>query len=186
LVLKDESINQHQSRVKLYAGLLSYLVRPSISEVAIVASSQHDIGKIGTVHDVLNKPGKLTPEEWLLMKQHPVLGAEIIEKANGGIGLNSDLLLVVLAVRHHHERWDGKGYPDGLRGEEIPLASRIIAVADAFDAMTSERPYRKAMSEDAALREILRCAGTQFDPVLAEMFLKIICNNVVPSCAAGC
>jgi HD-GYP domain-containing protein (c-di-GMP phosphodiesterase class II) len=122
------------------------------------------VDKIGVPEDILRKPNRLSQEEFEAMKHHPQLGALII----GGIpGMES----VLDAVLYHHERWDGRGYPDGLSGEEIPLLGRILAVADAFSAMTTTRPYRKALTWDAALQEIETNAGSQFDPTMASAFL---------------
>ena len=173
-VLKDDYLSQHQTGVALYAGLMSRLICPNMAEIVTFAARYHDTGKIGIPDNVLFKQDQLDKLEWQFMRQHPVIGAELIEKGNGGLGLNGDLSSVVLAVRHHHERWDGAGYPDGLRGEDIPLPARIIAVADAYDAMTTDRPYRRAASMEEAVREILRCSGTQFDPVVVEAFGKVV------------
>ncbi len=126
----------------------------------------HDVGKIFVPLEILNKNGKLTPEEYNAIKTHPVIGAELIEEG-------ANLKEIAVIVKHHHERWDGKGYPDGLRGEKIPLESRIMSVCDTFDAMTSDRPYRKALSEEIALKEIEKNAGKQFDPAVVEAFLKM-------------
>lgn len=131
----------------------------------------HDIGKIMMPDEVLEKPGKLTPEDWKEMRRHPLVGYRII----GSVHEMSDLALAVLA---HHERWDGGGYPKGLQGEEIPLMARIIAVADAFDAMTSDRPYRKALGEEAAVMEVAGNAGTQFDPAIARSFVESVLGRV--------
>lgn len=121
------------------------------------AALMHDVGKLGVDSKILQKPGKLTPEEYEHMQEHPLRGVEIV----GGIDLLADALA---GVRHHHERLDGRGYPDGIAGDDIPLAARIITVADAFDSMTSTRTYRKAMTIGEALGELRRCSGTQFDP----------------------
>ena len=126
----------------------------------------HDIGKIGIPDGILLKPGPLGPEEWKIMRTHPELGRRLVERI-------SFLRGAVPIVYHHHERWDGTGYPGGLKGEVIPLGARVFAVADAFDAMTFDRPYSVAVSFDAARREIERCAGTHFDPAVVETFLKI-------------
>jgi len=126
----------------------------------------HDVGKIGVPEGVLQKTGRLTPEEFEQMKKHPEIGARILQD----IKQISDLIPGVL---HHHERFDGRGYPAGLIAENIPLMGRIICLADCFDAMTSNRTYRKAMPLEVALTEIRRCSGTQFDPSLTEAFLRI-------------
>ncbi|MCL6478777.1 MAG: HD-GYP domain-containing protein [Peptococcaceae bacterium] len=172
--LKDDYLSKHHAGVALYAGLMARILCPSMIEIVTVGAMYHDMGKIGIPDGVLFKPGRLDELEWNFIRQHPVLGAEYIEKANGGMGLNGDLSAVVMAIRHHHERWDGMGYPDGLAGEKIPLAARIITVADTFDAMTTDRPYRKALPREDTLREIVRCAGTQFDPAIVEAFVKVV------------
>lgn len=127
----------------------------------------HDIGKIGVREDILNKPGRLSQEEFEEVKKHPVIGAQII----GAINSLADRALV---LRHHHERYDGTGYPDGLSGEEIPLESRILAVADTYDAITSHRPYHPAQSPLKAISVLKECSGTQLDPVVVEAFLAAI------------
>ncbi|MEJ8544056.1 HD-GYP domain-containing protein [Brevibacillus borstelensis] len=127
----------------------------------------HDIGKIGIEDHILNKKGKLTPEEYDKIKQHTVIGYEIILQA----GMFHELLP---AIRSHHERIDGKGYPDGLKGDEIPLMARILAISDAFDAMVADRPYRKGLPVEDALQEIRRGAGTQFDAELAHQFIRVV------------
>ncbi len=126
----------------------------------------HDIGKIGIPDAILLKPGPLTPEEWIIMRTHPEVGRRLIQRIPFLRG-------AVPIVYHHHEKWDGTGYPLGFRGEAIPLGARIFAVADAFDAMTFDRPYSKAVSYEAARNEIQRCAGTHFDPAVVETFLAI-------------
>ncbi len=126
----------------------------------------HDVGKIGVSDNILLKPGKLTPAEWTDMRRHPEIGFNILREVSFLRGAAE----IVLA---HHERWDGGGYPKGLREGEIPLGSRIFTVVDTFDSMTSDRPYRRALSAKAALDEVLRCGGTQFDPLVVEAFLDI-------------
>ena len=132
----------------------------------------HDIGLIGVRDALLKKAGKFGPEDYEEMKNHPFVGAQIIKR----IRFLDD---VVSVIYHHHERWDGKGYPDGLTGEKIPICARILAVLDAFDAMTSDRPYRKAMPLPIAISELRRCAGTQFDPTVVDAFLQVINNKEV-------
>ncbi len=134
-----------------------------ISDVALL----HDIGKIGISNETLNSPGRLTDEQWEEMKQHPVIGERIVCSIPG-------LEIVSKAIRHEHERWDGLGYPDGLKTEAIPLASRIVLVCDAFHAMTSDRPYRKALPEHEARAELVRNAGSQFDPVVVGALLSAL------------
>jgi polar amino acid transport system substrate-binding protein len=139
-------------------GLVMGLGRAEIAELE-VAALLHDVGKILVPDSVLKKPGVLTPDEHEQMAIHPARGAEILARVPG-------LEVVATIVRYHHERWDGSGYPDGLSGERIPLASRIIAVCDSFNAMTSDRPYRRAMSAEDALTELHVNAGWQFDPAV--------------------
>ncbi len=124
----------------------------------------HDVGKIGVPISILRKKDKLTDEDWKQIRRHPILGEEIISPI-------AQLKELVLNIRHHHERYDGKGYPDSLKGEEIPLISRILAVADTFDALTSERPYRNGLSDKAAAEEMETVKGTQLDPACVEAFL---------------
>jgi response regulator RpfG family c-di-GMP phosphodiesterase len=136
------------------------------ASIIVDAAWIHDISKVAIRLDVLNRPGPMTREEWIEMRLHPARAAKLLE---------SHPILKDLApiVRHHHEHFDGRGYPDGISGNEIPVGSRIIAVADAFDAMTSNRPYRPRMTFDAAFAELGRCAGSQFDPVIVEQFVEL-------------
>ena len=127
----------------------------------------HDIGKLAVPDAILNKPGPLDEDEWAFMRRHTVVGEKILSAAPA-------LLDVAKLVRSSHERYDGAGYPDGLAGEEIPLGSRVIAVCDAWDAMVTDRPYRRAMSRAAALRELERCAGTQFDAAVVDAFRTVL------------
>ncbi len=126
----------------------------------------HDIGKIAIDDQILNKPGKLNDEEWETIKRHPEIGYRILSSSPEYISIAEDIL-------YHHERYDGKGYPRGLKGEEIPIRARIITIADSFDAMISDRPYRKALANEEALSEIKRCAGSQFDPKIAQLFIEL-------------
>jgi putative nucleotidyltransferase with HDIG domain len=127
----------------------------------------HDIGKVGIPDGIINKPGPLTEEEFELIKTHPALGAEILAPIPFFAGVRS-------IVRHHHEHWDGSGYPEGLRATQIPLGARIVLAVDAYDAMTSDRSYRKAMSHEQACRELRKYAGTQFDPAVVEAVLVVL------------
>ncbi|MTI85646.1 MAG: HD-GYP domain-containing protein [Firmicutes bacterium] len=167
--LKDKCLRNHHRNVYQYSLTIASLVDlPKRSHKTIQqAALLHDIGKIGIPNRILFKPANLTYAEWQIMMLHPVTGAEL---------LSADLFGndVVEAVRHHHERWDGTGYPDRLAGENIPLPARVIAVADAYDAMTVNRPYKKMLTKRQALEEIARCAGTQFDPELAGIFVSLM------------
>ena len=127
----------------------------------------HDIGKVAIDENILNKPGKLTNEEWEELKRHPEIGYRILSSAN-------DMAEIAEYVLAHHERWDGKGYPFGIRGTDIPISARIVALADAFDAMTTDRPYRSALSWSEAIAEIASLAGSQFDPGLTREFLAML------------
>lgn len=132
----------------------------------------HDIGKIGVPLEILNKPGKLSDEEWEILRSHTEKGYVI---ANS----NHELKGIAEEIRHHHERWDGSGYPDGLSGESIPLLSRIIAVVDAYDAMINNRSYKSAISVSSAMEELEQCAGSQFDPFIVSEFLLMLKENPV-------
>jgi putative nucleotidyltransferase with HDIG domain len=166
--LRDPYTGGHTFRVTRYSTLLAehMQVNPTDMELIRIGTPLHDIGKIGIDDAILRKPDRLTPEEFEIMKSHTVKGDEIIATI-------ADLRPVSPIVRSHHERWDGKGYPDGLGGEAIPPLARIVALADAFDAMTSDRPYRKGMPPAVAFDEIEKQSGKQFDPCLAVAFLEI-------------
>lgn len=167
---KDSYTRGHSEKVMRYALLIAEAMDLSKKEKEIIqyASLLHDMGKIGVDLSVLRKPGPLTKEEWKQIFAHPQIGAEIISRT----GLLEDLAPIIL---HHHERYEGGGYPDPeKKTEDIPLGARILAVADAFEAMTSDRPYRKARSRQAAKKELKRCAGTQFDPKVVDVFLKVL------------
>ncbi len=141
------------------------LPQSEIDEIEVFAML-HDIGKVGIDDRILNKPGRLTEEEWTIMKKHPEIGYRIAKAS-------PELEVVAEYILAHHERWDGKGYPKGLAGEDIPLPSRIIAIADTYDAMTEDRVYRKALSEEEAVREIIANSGKQFDPQIVTLFLEV-------------
>lgn len=167
LEAKDEYTQGHSERVaEVSVGIAQYL---SLGESEIhdiwLAGFLHDIGKIGIQEAVLNKPGKLTASEWKCVQQHPVLAERILCPID-------ELIEVIQIVRHHHERYDGSGYPDGVAGSEIPLGARILSVADAYDALTSKRPYRDALSHEDAIAVLEEAAGTQFDPVIVRAFLS--------------
>ena len=134
-----------------------------VADVALL----HDIGKIGIPNEILNKPAALNEAEWEVMRRHPVIGERILQEVPG-------FERVANAVRHEHERWDGTGYPDGLKGEEIPVASRVVLACDAYHAMTSERPYRDPLSEEHAREQLRLNAGTQFDPEVVESLLRTL------------
>lgn len=167
LEAKDTYTSGHSAEVEVLAVDIAQSLNLSDEEVFKVgiAAMLHDIGKIGIPDDLLHKKGTFTESEWSIVKQHPVIGATIIEE----IPSLADITPIVL---HHHERWDGNGYPQSMASTEIPLGARIIAVADSFQAMVSDRPYRKGMKQEAALAEIKRCEGTQFDPQIVAIFLK--------------
>lgn len=165
---KDEYTHGHSMRVTLYSLALAKALKlpDDLLEEIETTGLLHDIGKIAIPEKILLKPGKLTEEEFEIIKKHPELGENLVN----GIG---KLKLISNWLKYHHERYDGKGYPEGLVGEEIPISSRIIAIADTYDAMTSSRSYRRALSHQEAIDEIKRCAGTQFDPELAGLFISI-------------
>ena len=166
---KDPDTASHSERVAALAVRLARAVGLPEDEVEAVAAAAllHDAGKVAVDARILRKPAGLSPEEWEVVRAHPVVGQEIL---SGIPGMDR----IARVIRHHHERWDGGGYPDGLKGEQIPLHSRIIHLADAYDAMTSDRAYRKGKSRDEALEIILREAGRQFDPVLAREFASML------------
>ena len=165
---RDTETQGHSVRVSEYTAVIARRLGVKDPELTDIRRGAllHDVGKIGISDGVLRKPGKLTPEEWVEMKKHPEIGYRILS----GIKFLEKSLPVVIA---HQERYDGSGYPRGLRGEEIPLGARIFAVVDTLDAMTSDRPYRKARSYEEAREEIVRNSGIQFDPKVVEMFLSI-------------
>jgi putative nucleotidyltransferase with HDIG domain len=165
---RDPYTSGHSRRVKEYAIFIARLVGLSSAETEKVGTAAllHDVGKIYDKYaPILSKEERLTPDEWAIIKEHPVDGASLIATM-------TRLRELVPAVRHHHENWDGTGYPDGLKEEAIPLASRIIMFADTFDAMTTKRPYRGPLGEEAVRAELIRCRGRQFDPTIADRLLE--------------
>lgn len=164
---RDPYTGGHVDRVTHYALKLAPAV-PGLEmdlDSFRLACVLHDVGKIAVPDAILNKPGPLTADEYEVMKAHPTKGYDLI--------LRTDMPAeVAVVVRHHHERWDGQGYPDGLRGEEIPLAARVLAVADAYDAMTTDRPYRTGLSPEEARSRIQAGSGSQFDPAVVEAFMR--------------
>lgn len=168
LEVRDLYTRKHSTRVAKYAHLIAEEMGCTEEELDVInfAGSLHDIGKIGIRDDILLKPGRLTDEEYEKIKEHPVIGADIISK----LGLWDREMEI---IRHHHERFDGTGYPDGLAGDEIPKLARIMSVADCYDAMASDRSYRKKMEKNKVLNIIQKNSGTQFDPVVVDAFLRI-------------
>jgi diguanylate cyclase (GGDEF)-like protein len=179
LTARDGYTSEHSDEVQLLAVAVAErlgLDEREIAEAQAVAIL-HDIGKIGIPDRVLHKPGRLTGEEWELMRRHPEIGERILRPLPGLGG-------VARCVRHEHERWDGDGYPDGLAGEAIPLASRIVLACDAWHALVSDRPYRRALAADAARAELTRCAGTQFDPQVVDALLECLADDGLSTLAA--
>lgn len=165
---RSQETEEHAERLAQLStkiGETMKLSQKNIDELNLLAML-HDIGKVGIEDKILNKPGYLNEQEWAEMRKHPEIGYRIVMSA-------PELKSIAEYILAHHERWDGEGYPRGLRGEEIPLLSRILAVADSYDAMTKDRVYRRAISKEDALKEIGRNAGKQFDPAIAELFIKL-------------
>lgn len=172
LYAKSQETEEHGQRLGKFCQMMGEhlgLAQRDLDDLQLL-SKLHDIGKIGIDDRILNKPGKLTEEEWREMRQHPEIGCRIAKAT-------PQLEHIAKHILHHHERWDGTGYPMGLKGSEIPVVPRILAIADAYDAMTEDRIYRKALSPQAALKEIEQNAGTQFDPVIAGLFAALIAQE---------
>lgn len=164
---KDSYTAHHSERVKAYSELIARFLGLSESSISLIthAAHLHDIGKIGIRDNVLGKPGKLTNDEFEIIKQHPVIGAKILMQSN----YTHEMVQIVL---HHHERYDGRGYPEGLKGEDIPIGARVIAIADSIDAMTSKRVYRDAMSLEYCREEIEKNLGVMYDPAIGKVVLE--------------
>ena len=177
---KDPYTRGHSERVTVFALMIAdeHGVDKELREIIELSGVLHDVGKIGVPENILLKPGKLTDEEFDEIKKHPGAGARIIENMPE-IGRIANMRETVLGVRHHHERFDGTGYPDGLAGTEIPLVSRVLAVADTYDAITSDRPYRKGRDNETAVSIIGECAGTQLDPEMAEALSRLHARNAL-------
>ena len=172
---RSNETEEHCERLQKLSYLIAKELNFTENEInnLKLAALLHDIGKMGIPDSILSKSGKLNGEEWIKMRKHPEIGYRIAKA-------NKDLLSIAKYILFHHERWDGTGYPKGLKGEEIPLISRIIAIADSFDAMTNDRPYRKALTKEKALFEILANKGKQFDPNLCDIFVKrVMETNII-------
>jgi putative nucleotidyltransferase with HDIG domain len=169
LDLRDHGIFVHSYEVSDLAVAVAHELGLSEQECRLVATAGllHDIGKIAIPDALLQKAGRLSPREREIIEQHPALGAQILE-------ISPTLKEIMPAIHHHHERWDGSGYPDKLAGEQIPLAARIIAVAEAYGAMLADRPYQAARSPEKARYELERCAGQHFDPAVVQAFLQAV------------
>ncbi len=175
---KDPSTRGHSDWVSKYALMIGRQLglESGLLDDLKYAGYLHDVGKIGIPDNILGKTSQLSAEEWKLMKKHPIVSARILEPV-------PIPPVIKAAIRHHHERFDGKGYPYGLAGEAIPLAARILSVADSYDAMTSDRPYRRALSDEQAVAELTRRSGTQFDPAVVGAFLAALGRG--PASGAG-
>jgi putative nucleotidyltransferase with HDIG domain len=169
---RDPFMAGHTKRVVAICETLAHYLgfSPEEKEKLKIAALLHDIGKIGIKEEILGKEGKLTDSEYTAIQQHPLIGVAII-------GKNENLKDVIPGMCYHHERTDGNGYPEGLKDNHIPLPARIIAVADAYDAMTTNRPYQKALNEEEALSEMERCSGIQFDPEVVKAFIQAYNNG---------
>jgi HD-GYP domain-containing protein (c-di-GMP phosphodiesterase class II) len=169
MAARDESTAHHAQRVQRYAVALAGEV--CLGDTRMIAAINaaalvHDVGKLGIADRLLQKPGPLTPDEYERVKQHAVIGADIL------VAVALPGLAVI--VRHHHENWDGSGYPDGLSGETIPLGARVLSIVDCYDALTSDRPYRRALPHACAMTMIRQRRGTMYDPAIVDAFLRIV------------
>jgi PAS domain S-box-containing protein len=166
---RDEYTGEHSKNVSTFVDLICKNLSITEEEVQKIkiAATIHDIGKIGVRDNILNKPEKLTSDEYEVMKTHPVIGSDIIGKIN-------DFDDIAKIIKHHHERWDGSGYPDGLVGNEIPIGSQVIAIADTYDAIISNRVYRRSLGKDRAIEILLEERGRQFNTELVDIFIKEI------------
>lgn len=180
---RDDDTGKHLERVQQYCYVLSQklsqdspyadLIDDNFINNIVNASALHDIGKVGIADAILLKPGRLTPEEFAEMKKHTVVGQQTLEDVHSKFGNNSFIEMGMLIAKYHHERWDGNGYPDGLKGEEIPLAARIMAIADVYDALGTKRVYKDAFPQDKCIEIIREGRGTQFDAIIVDAFLEV-------------
>jgi len=177
---KDRTTRGHLERTRSYGVALAARIDEALARGPELGYGffLHDIGKVGIPESILCKTGPLSAAEWDVMRTHPTIGAQIVAPMR----FLGDAALV---IRHHHERFDGAGYPAGLAGEEIPLSARIFAIADSFDAMTSDRPYRKALPVERALEQIREGAGTQFDPEVVDVFVDLVQEEPSPLWGPG-
>jgi HD-GYP domain-containing protein (c-di-GMP phosphodiesterase class II) len=178
---RDPHARGHSARVTALAESIAIQLGWSQERLALlhVGGPLHDIGKLAISDEVLSKPGQLDDDELAQIREHPKLGARLLLRV-------AAFRKALPYVLYHHERWDGTGYPTGRAGEEIPVEARVLAIADAFDAMTSDRPYRRALSREEALAEVERCSGTQFDPALVGVFLGLCAEaERLPAAAAS-
>ncbi len=164
---KDEDTGDHIQRMSNYSAAIARAMglEDQVTETILYAAPMHDIGKIGTPDRILLKPGKLTPDEWTIMKQHTLIGARILEGSDTEV-----IRLGEIVALSHHEKWDGTGYPKGLKGKDIPLAGRIVAIADVFDALTSKRPYKEPFSLEKSCEIIKQGRASHFDPEVVDAF----------------
>ena len=177
---RDPSMLGHSARVAELAVTLGRSLGWGSDRVEVLrlGGLLHDVGKLAVSEHVLAKAGPLDPDELAAVRAHPVIGARLLESISAARP-------ALTCVLFHHERWDGGGYPTGRAGDAIPLEARVLTVADAYDAMTTSRPYRRALSTNEALHEISGCAGTQFDPVLAMLFVAMWSEQAAPAAAAS-
>ena len=180
---RDDDTGEHLTRVQNYCRVLSEelaknspyknLIDENFITDIVNASTLHDIGKVGISDLILLKNSRLTEEEYDVMKTHTIIGAQTLEEVHLKFGDNSFIKMGKVIARSHHERWDGQGYPDGLKGEEIPLPARIMAIADVYDALSTKRVYKEAYTQDKCVQIIKDGRGTQFDPYIVDAFLRV-------------
>ncbi len=180
---RDDDTGKHLERVQNYCSIIARDLKENspyadqmdsrFIENLVNASSLHDIGKVGISDSILLKPGKYTPEEFEIMKRHTIIGYRTLSDVNSKFGKNAFIDMGMTIAIYHHERWDGKGYPLGLKGDEIPLAARIMALADVYDAISTKRVYKTPFPKEECIKIIVDGSGTQFDPVLIESFLRV-------------